>query len=180
MNMLRRKPKFTKFRLEPLPGFIYLLSAVGTNSFKIGRALDVATRIQTLQTSSPVKIRYVYHVYVTNTAICEMDLHNHFNHLRQIGEWFTFAEDDVKACIKLMRLAQVPEISYEKPFYPQIRRARPVLVVDDEEAKKRIAQLLGSGWGKAKIILEVWGVSKGGSPKYKAAEAEYKRLVGAE
>jgi hypothetical protein len=30
---------------------------------------------------------------------------------------------------------------------------------------------------KAKIILEVWGVSKGGSPKYKAAEAEYKRLA---
>jgi len=23
----------------------------------------------------------------------------------------------------------------------------------------------------------VWGVSKGGSPKYKAAEAEYKRLT---
>jgi hypothetical protein len=38
-------------------------------------------------------------------------------------------------------------------------------------------QLKAKGWGKAKIILEVWGVSKGGSPKYKAAEAEYKRLV---
>jgi hypothetical protein len=39
-------------------------------------------------------------------------------------------------------------------------------------------QLKAKGWGKAKIILEVWGVSKGGSPKYKAAEAEYRRLVG--
>jgi hypothetical protein len=29
----------------------------------------------------------------------------------------------------------------------------------------------------AKIILEIWGASKGGSPKYKAAEAEYKRLT---
>jgi hypothetical protein len=38
-------------------------------------------------------------------------------------------------------------------------------------------QLKAKGWGKAKIILEVWGVSKGGSPKYKAAEAEYKRLT---
>jgi hypothetical protein len=33
------------------------------------------------------------------------------------------------------------------------------------------------GWGKAKIILEIWGVTKGGSPKYKAAEADYKRLI---
>jgi hypothetical protein len=45
------------------------------------------------------------------------------------------------------------------------------------ERVERIMQLKAKGWGKAKIILEVWGVSKGGSPKYKAAEAEYKRLV---
>jgi hypothetical protein len=43
--------------------------------------------------------------------------------------------------------------------------------------QERALQLKAKGWGKAKIILEVWGVSKGGSPKYKAAEAEYKRLV---
>jgi hypothetical protein len=46
------------------------------------------------------------------------------------------------------------------------------------ERTERILQLRAKGWGKAKIILEVWGVSKGGSPKYKAAEAEYKRLLG--
>src|SRR4028119_1705764 len=45
------------------------------------------------------------------------------------------------------------------------------------ERTERIMQLKAKGWGKAKIILEVWGVSKGGSPKYKAAEAEYKRLT---
>lgn len=41
----------------------------------------------------------------------------------------------------------------------------------------RIMQLKAQGWGKAKIILEIWGVTKGGSSKYKAAEAEYQRLV---
>jgi len=45
------------------------------------------------------------------------------------------------------------------------------------ERAERALKLKAKGWGKAKIILEVWGVSKGGSPKYKAAEAEYKRLV---
>ena len=49
---------------------------------------------------------------------------------------------------------------------------------DKSERVERALQLKAQGWGKAKIILEVWGVSKGGSPKYKAAEAEYKRLVG--
>jgi hypothetical protein len=47
----------------------------------------------------------------------------------------------------------------------------------ESERAGRALQLKAKGWGKAKIILEVWGVSKGGSPKYKAAEAEYKRLV---
>ena len=48
---------------------------------------------------------------------------------------------------------------------------------DDSERLERILQLQAKGYGKAKIILEVWGVNKGGSAKYKAAEAEYKRLV---
>jgi flagellar motility protein MotE (MotC chaperone) len=48
----------------------------------------------------------------------------------------------------------------------------------EAERAGRALQLKAEGWGKAKIILEVWGVSKGGSPKYKAAEAEYKRLLG--
>ena len=48
----------------------------------------------------------------------------------------------------------------------------------DNELRERIHQLQARGYGKAKIILEVWEVSKGGSPKYKAAEAEYKRLLG--
>jgi hypothetical protein len=48
----------------------------------------------------------------------------------------------------------------------------------ESERVERIHQLQAKGWGKAKIILEVWGVTKGGSQKYKAAEAEYRRLTG--
>lgn len=48
----------------------------------------------------------------------------------------------------------------------------------DNELRERILQLQARGYGKAKIILEIWGASKGGSQKYKDAEAEYKRLVG--
>jgi hypothetical protein len=47
----------------------------------------------------------------------------------------------------------------------------------ESERTQRIHQLQALGWGKAKIILEIWGVTKGGSPKYKAAEAEYKSLI---
>jgi hypothetical protein len=50
----------------------------------------------------------------------------------------------------------------------------------ENDKAERALQLKAKGWGKAKIILEVWGVSKGGSSKYKAAEAEYKRLCNEE
>jgi hypothetical protein len=60
-------------------------------------------------------------------------------------------------------------------------RSNQLAKIDSERSEndkaERALQLKAKGWGKAKIILEVWGVSKGGSPKYKAAEAEYKRLV---
>jgi hypothetical protein len=60
-------------------------------------------------------------------------------------------------------------------------RSNQLAKIDSERSEndkaERALQLKAKGWGKAKIILEVWGVSKGGSPKYKAAEAEYNRLV---
>jgi hypothetical protein len=63
-------------------------------------------------------------------------------------------------------------------------RSNQLAKIDSERSEndkaERALQLKAKGWGKAKIILEVWGVNKGGSAKYKAAEAEYKRLVGEE
>jgi len=62
----------------------------------------------------------------------------------------------------------------------QKQLAEPVAQAEQNaelERAERALQLKAKGWGKAKIILEVWGVSKGGSPKYKAAEAEYRRLT---
>ena len=52
------------------------------------------------------------------------------------------------------------------------------LTPEEQVLAERIMNLKIRGYGKAKIILEIWGVSKGGSQKYKDAEAEYKRLVG--
>jgi hypothetical protein len=77
----------------------------------------------------------------------------------------------------LERALALPDADVEssEPI-PQNQLAEPEQNGESERAERAL-QLKAKGWGKAKIILEVWGVSKGGSPKYKAAEAEYKRLV---
>jgi len=48
----------------------------------------------------------------------------------------------------------------------------------ENERAKRILELRAKGWGKLKIILEIWGLTRGGGAKYKAAEAEYHRVIG--
>jgi len=47
----------------------------------------------------------------------------------------------------------------------------------ENERAERVLELKAKGWGKGKIILEVWGLTRGGGAKYKAAEAEYHRII---
>ena len=98
-----------------IPGFVYLVHAVKTSRFKIGRSKDVLRRMSALQYASPFKIRYVYHAYVSSMNEIEMQLHQKFQPKREIGEWFTLTPEDVKACILFMRLSQVTE---ENPTVP--------------------------------------------------------------
>jgi hypothetical protein len=66
----------------------------------------------------------------------------------------------------------------------EAERSNQLAEIDSERSEndkaERALELKAKGWGKAKIILEVWGVSKGGSQKYKDAEAEYHRAIGEE
>ena len=103
--------KFLKLRPEPVPGYIYLVQAVKTDRFKIGRTVNVLKRLRDLQTSSPLEIRYVYHAYVQNMNLSELELHHRFSEQREIGEWFSFTKEDVQSCILLMRLVQNVEPS---------------------------------------------------------------------
>jgi len=156
------------------PGYIYLINAVGTNKFKIGQTCSpVAERINRLQTGCPFRLRYVYHAYVQNMNRTERELHREFHPFRSVGEWFALDFANVQECITLMRLVQV-----DRPRTPITRtRTSKVELEFKEEDTERVLHLRKQGWTKGKIILEVWGASRGGSPKYKAAEAEYKRLV---
>jgi len=52
---------------------------------KIGKSIDVKTRLSQLQTLSPIGIRLI------DTPLCtatEAELHHRFAHLRDHGEWF--------------------------------------------------------------------------------------------
>jgi uncharacterized membrane protein YfbV (UPF0208 family) len=90
------------------------------------------------------------------------------------------AEQILNPVEALERALALPDADVERSLEPEIKQLAENGQNGSEnfesERAERALQLKAKGWGKAKIILEVWGVSKGGSPKYKAAEAEYKRL----
>lgn len=77
---------------------------------------------------------------------------------------------------ELERLERQLALNYGEPERLE-RSGENQLTEEERERSERISELKVQGYGKAKIILEIWGVSKGGSPKYKAAEAEYDRLA---
>lgn len=186
--MPAHQTKFLKLRPQALPGFIYLVQAAGTDKFKIGRATDVARRIRELQTGSPLKIRYVYHAYVYNANLCEMELHNKFSNQREIGEWFALTQEDIKFCILLMRLVQDAEPLEEREEPEDAKPVEALVILSEELAahvssrhREQIESILkcyARGiTGKNKILKEVWGVSAGSSQAYRDAKAEYEFLL---
>lgn len=81
-------------------GYVYFIRSGPTGPIKIGWALDVEQRINTLQTGNPEKIELLG--YVTGTVLDEMELHRNFDSVRLRGEWFNPAEEllsfVVRAC----------------------------------------------------------------------------------
>lgn len=191
--MSAAQAKFLKLRPEAVPGYIYLLQAVSTDKFKIGRATDVTRRIRELQTGSPIKIRYVYHAYVHNANLCEMELHNKFSSQREIGEWFALTSEDVKSCIFLMRLIQeaepidsTPEES-EEAAEDELFVSMPLAVVRgkenftalrlDRDQATDLIKKLRVELNQTQTIEKLWECKKGGSEAWKRAYAQFKSLM---
>lgn len=71
--------------------FIYFILNEDSNAIKIGRAKDLAKRMNVLQTSSPAKLRLIKSVQVAGGKEAhelEQSLHKKFNEIRLAGEWF--------------------------------------------------------------------------------------------
>lgn len=72
-------------------GYVYLLHAVGTDRYKIGRTKSsVQKRVKSLQTGCANKLRIVAILVDKNERTLEQRLHHRFRQFRRHGEWFTF------------------------------------------------------------------------------------------
>lgn len=67
---------------------VYIIGAEGMGRYKIGVAVDVEWRLQSLQASSPVPLYVVYHAPCPDAYMAEAQLHQQFYRHRRHGEWF--------------------------------------------------------------------------------------------
>jgi len=71
--------------------FIYFILNEDSNAIKIGRAKDLTKRMNTLQTSSPAKLKLIKSLQVEGSKEAhelEQSLHKRFDEIRLAGEWF--------------------------------------------------------------------------------------------
>jgi len=77
--------------------WVYLVSH--KDHVKIGIAVNVRSRLSTLQTSSPFKLRLLKSWKCINAAKNEKRLHNKFAKFRTSGEWFRLPDDKLQMLI---------------------------------------------------------------------------------
>ncbi len=73
-------------------GYVYLVQAVGTSRYKIGRASDANKRFVDLKAQSPFPLKLITAFYVDDVVNQEKRLHQVASAFRVHGEWFELPE----------------------------------------------------------------------------------------
>jgi hypothetical protein len=75
--------------------FVYLIWAVGTDIYKIGKSRKPGRRLETIQQYSPLPLEIVHLIPADQAHKLEATLHEHYSHKRLHGEWFELTLDEV-------------------------------------------------------------------------------------
>ena len=74
-------------------GYVYLIHAMGTKRYKLGRSLDVNKRLQSLGQQCPFPLKLLASAYVIDYIKEEKRLHTLAKQYHAHGEWFDLPDD---------------------------------------------------------------------------------------
>lgn len=93
---------FSKISKRPdKPSNLYIIKA--GDFYKIGVTSSLESRLKTIQTGNPNKVELIKSFYIYNYNEMERILHNRFDKLRQVGEWFDLSQSDLVLLDKYIR-----------------------------------------------------------------------------
>lgn len=76
---------------------VYVVHALGTKYYKIGKSANIKNRLRGLQVSSPTKIKLIAIHYFGDYSNLETSLHKKFQHVRrETSEWFELSIKDIE------------------------------------------------------------------------------------
>jgi hypothetical protein len=77
------------------PAVVYFINQVGSNKCKIGYTTDLGTRLETLQTGNPQKLKVIRSINCESIDVAqkkEIYYHELYNDMHITGEWFLISE----------------------------------------------------------------------------------------
>jgi len=77
-------------------GYVYLVREGTQGHYKIGRTIDVKSRMKTFTVKLPFKVELSHSLPADDYISAERLLHDNFSHRRVDGEWFSLNEGDVE------------------------------------------------------------------------------------
>ncbi|WP_051838753.1 GIY-YIG nuclease family protein [Streptomyces sp. NRRL WC-3742] len=96
---------------QPTEEFVYLITAAGSRTAKIGRSTDPGSRLAALQAGSPVALQLA--ASFPGGPRLERHLHKAFGSFRIHGEWFDFGDQDPVPMVTRAVEAYEPDPGYE-------------------------------------------------------------------
>lgn len=84
-----------KKRVRKKACFVYLVRAEN-GLVKIGKTVDVASRFNTLNTTSPIDLELMGYICSDCAGEIERALHSKFANVRARGEWFALVHEDIE------------------------------------------------------------------------------------
>ena len=98
--------------------YVYLINEIGTDNYKIGKALDANDRVGRLQTgnSTPLKLMASFKTY--DYTLLEKILHNTFKNNNILREWFNFKPKILHEVLSIMYNACM-KVNKESELYEE-------------------------------------------------------------
>lgn len=102
----RKTPKASRrSKLASVPkdntDYVYLIRMGRTKFYKIGKSNDPTSRLASMQTASPYKLKLLHTFKADNATAAEEELHTIFHNQRQQGEWFKLSDEQRGRLLKI-------------------------------------------------------------------------------
>ena len=108
--------KLEAIKLQDIPpsreGWVYLIHAVGTNRYKVGRSVNPIARLEVLKGQSPYPLQVVWTEWTIDAIEDEKRAHKALAGFRVHGEWFEFHET-FKPCTETFCSVEGAKITLE-------------------------------------------------------------------